>query len=104
MYCWAPDVRQRRWHWLTPGSAIGLAGWLIASVGFRIYLHFFNTYTITYGSLGAVIILLMWFYITGLMLLLGAEINSAIEAASVEVRLRPSPRAPVLDHPVAPAA
>jgi membrane protein len=52
------------------------------------YLHFFNNYTATYGSLGAVIILLTWFYITGLMLLLGAEINSQTEAAAAEKTLQ----------------
>jgi membrane protein len=87
LYYWAPDVKKRRWHWLTPGGAVGIVGWLVASMGFRIYLHFFNTYSVTYGSMGAVIILLMWFYITGLMLLLGAEINSEIEAAAVAERL-----------------
>jgi len=85
LYYWAPDFKHRRWQWLTPGSAIGILGWLAASLGFRLYLHFFNTYTITYGSLGAVIILLMWFYITGLMLLLGAEINSEIVAAAAKI-------------------
>jgi membrane protein len=64
-----------------------MAGWLLASLGLRVYLHFFNNYSVTYGSLGAVIILLTWFYITGLMLLLGAEINSEIEAAAVEAAL-----------------
>jgi membrane protein len=88
LYYWAPDCKARRWHWLTPGGAIGIAGWLLASFGLRIYLHFFNTYTVAYGSLGAVIILLIWFYITGLMLLLGAEINSQIEAAAAERALR----------------
>jgi membrane protein len=88
LYYWAPDCKARRWRWLTPGGTIGIAGWLLASFGLRIYLHFYNTYTVTYGSLGAVIILLMWFYITGLMLLLGAEINSQIEAAAAERTLR----------------
>ena len=87
IYYWAPDVRNRRWHWLTPGCAIGILGWLIASLGLRVYIHFFNNFSITYGSLGAVIILLTWFYITGLMLLLGAEINSEIEAAAAETRM-----------------
>ncbi len=87
IYYWAPDWRKRRWRWITPGAAIGIAGWLITSIGLRIYLHFFNSYAVTYGSLGAVIILLTWFYITGLMLLVGAEINSEIEAAAVEKRL-----------------
>lgn len=88
LYYWAPDCKTRRWHWLTPGGTIGIFGWLLASLGLRVYLHFFNNYTVTYGSLGAVIILLMWFYMTGLMLLVGAEINSQIEAAAAERILR----------------
>jgi membrane protein len=84
VYYWAPDWKGRRWHWLTPGTGIGILGWLLISLGLRIYLHYFNIYTVAYGSLGAVVILLTWFYITGLMLLLGAEINSEIEAAVAE--------------------
>ena len=87
VYYWAPDVKARRWHWLTPGSVIGILGWILASLGLRLYLHYFNSCTLTYGSLGAVIILLMWFYITGLVILLGAEINSEIEAAAAEYAL-----------------
>jgi len=83
IYYWAPDVKARRWNWLSPGGTFGILGWLIASLGLRVYLHFYNSYAITYGSLGAVIILLTWFYITGLMLLVGAEINSEIEAVAV---------------------
>lgn len=80
IYYWAPDLKtQRRWRWLTPGGVFGIVGWLLASLGLRVYLHFFDTYSITYGSLGAVIILLTWFYITGLMLLVGAEVNREIE-------------------------
>jgi membrane protein len=87
IYYWAPDVKTRQWRWLTPGGAIGILGWLLASLGLRVYLHFFNSYSHTYGSLGAVIILLIWFYLSGLMLLLGGEVNSEIEAAATEQRL-----------------
>lgn len=87
VYYWAPDLRKRQWHWITPGAMLGIVGWLLASLGFRSYLHFFDSYSVTYGSLGAVVILLMWFYITGLMLLVGAEFNSELEAAAVEARL-----------------
>ena len=87
VYYWSPDVKVRRWHWLTPGGAIGALGWVLASLGLRIYLHFFDSYSLTYGSLGAVIILLTWFYISGFMLLFGAEVNSEIEAANAEKRL-----------------
>jgi uncharacterized BrkB/YihY/UPF0761 family membrane protein len=78
IYYFGPDVRGA-WHWVTPGAALGVAIWLLASFGFRIYLHFFNSYGATYGSLGAVIILLLWLYITGLAILIGAELNWVIE-------------------------
>jgi membrane protein len=95
IYYYAPDVKNKRWYWLTPGAAIGIAAWLAASIGLRVYLHFFNSYTATYGSLGAVIILLTWFYITGLMLLAGAEINSEIQAAVAEKKLKDAGALPV---------
>ena len=91
IYYWAPDPKYRRFQLVTPGSVFGILGWLVASLGLRIYLHYFNNFTVTYGSLGAVIILLTWFYITGLMILLGAEINSEIEAAAGEMRTANSP-------------
>ncbi len=82
IYYYGPDLHERHWYWVTPGSIFGVTIWIAASGGLRIYLHFFNTYTRTYGSLGAVIILLMWFYVTGLALLIGGEINAAIEQAA----------------------
>ena len=88
IYYFAPDVPRKRWRWFTPGAAMGIVGWFAASAALRVYLHFFNSYTVTYGSLGAVIILLTWFYVTGLMLLIGAEINSEIEAAAAECKLK----------------
>ena len=107
IYYWAPDLRKRQWHWITPGAVLGVIGWLLVSIGFRIYLHYFDTYSVTYGSLGAVIILLMWFYITGLMLLLGAEFNSELEAAAMEAKLRrekaEGKQVPE-EHPLRPAA
>ena len=87
IYYWAPNVKTRCWHWLTPGGAVGITGWLLCSLGLRVYLHYVPSFSLTYGSLGAVIILLTWFYITGLMLLVGAEINSEIEGAAAEIRL-----------------
>jgi len=88
IYYFAPDLRVKRWHWISPGAAIGILGWLGASIGLRVYLHYFDSFSLTYGSLGAVIILLTWFYITGLMLLIGAEINSEIAAAVAEKKLK----------------
>lgn len=88
IYYFAPDVKHKIWRTFTPGAAIGILGWFLASVALRLYLHYFNSYSVTYGSLGAVIILLTWFYITGLMLLLGAEVNSEIESAVAECKLK----------------
>ena len=79
VYYFGPNLEERQWYWVTPGAAVGVAIWLLASLGFRIYLHFFNTYTATYGSLGAVIILLLWLYITGFAILVGGEVNWVIE-------------------------
>jgi membrane protein len=56
--------------------------WLLVSLGLRAYLHFFNSYSATYGSLGALIILMLWFYLTGAAILIGGEINSEIESAA----------------------
>jgi membrane protein len=84
IYYFAPDVEDQHWYWITPGSVVGVLLWAIASVGLRIYLHFFDTYTATYGSLGAVIILMLWFYITGLAMLIGGVINATIEHAAAE--------------------
>ncbi len=79
IYYFAPDLKERRWYWVTPGAVSGVALWLLASVGFRIYLQFFNTYSAMYGSLGAVVILLLWLYITGFAVMIGAEVNWVIE-------------------------
>jgi len=84
IYYFAPNVEERHWYWITPGSVVGVALWLAASAGFRIYLHFFNSYSKTYGSLGAAIILMLWFYVTGLAFLAGGEINAVIEHAAAE--------------------
>ena len=84
VYYMAPDVKQPEWRWLTPGAAISIVLWVVSSLGLRIYLHYFNSYSVTYGSLGAVIVLLTWFYLSGFMLLLGAEINGAVEAIAAE--------------------
>ena len=84
IYYFGPDVDERHWYWITPGSVIGVALWLAASGVLRIYLHFFDSYTKTYGSLGAVIILLLWFYVTGIAFLVGGAANAVIEQAAAE--------------------
>jgi len=82
VYYAGPNLAKHRRHWVTPGSLFGMLLWLASSVGLRIYLHFFNTYSATYGSLGAVMILLVWLYVAGLAFLIGGEINAEIERAA----------------------
>jgi membrane protein len=84
IYYVGPDVKERHWYWITPGSVVGVVVWFAASGALRLYLHFFNTYSKTYGSLGAVIILLLWFYVTGLAFLIGGTVNSVIEHAAAD--------------------
>ena len=84
IYYFAPDLRDQHWKWITPGAVIGITLWLLASFGLKGYLHFFNSYSATYGSLGAVIILMLWLYLTGLAVLIGGEINAEIENAAAE--------------------
>jgi len=79
VYYFAPNLEERKWYWVTPGAVAGVALWLLASVGFRVYLHFFNSYSATYGSLGAAVILMLWLYITGFAVLIGGEVNWVIE-------------------------
>jgi len=82
IYHFGPNLKRRRsWQLLTPGMMFGALGWLAASFGFRMYLHFFNDYSATYGSLGAVMILMIWLYVSGLAYLIGGEINAVIERA-----------------------
>jgi membrane protein len=79
IYYFGPNLEERKWNWVTPGAVTGVALWLVASLGFRLYLHFFNSYSATYGALGAVIILMLWLYITGFAVLIGGELNWIIE-------------------------
>ncbi len=90
VYYFGPDAPQPSWHWVSPGAALGVVLWLLASLGFRLYLHFFNSYSATYGSLGAVMILLLWLYITGFAILIGAELNAVIEAEDRNTALHAS--------------
>jgi membrane protein len=82
IYYWAPDLKDQHWKWVTPGSVVAVILWLLVSFGFRLYLHYFDSYSKTYGSLGAVIVLMLWFYFTGASILIGGEINSDIEDAA----------------------
>jgi membrane protein len=95
LYYLAPDVEQQ-WQWITPGSACAVIGWLLASLGFAFYVNHFGSYNATYGSIGAVIVLLTWMYVTGLFILIGGEINAEIEHAAQDGK---APGEKQLPHP-----
>ena len=79
IYYFGPATKPRKRRWCMFGTLTAVVLWLLVSFGFRLYLHYFDSYSVTYGSLGAVIILMLWFYFTGLAILLGGEINSELE-------------------------
>jgi membrane protein len=81
VYYFAPDAVQD-WVWITPGSIVATLLWVIASLGLKLYIQFFGNYNETYGTLGGFIVLLTWFYVSGLAILIGAEANAEIEHAS----------------------
>ena len=81
VYYFAPNVDQK-WQWVTPGSAVALVVWLAMSAGLRYYVSNFGNYSATYGSIGGVILLMLWLYFSGVVLLLGAEVNAEIEHAA----------------------
>jgi membrane protein len=81
VYYFAPDVDQE-WSWLVPGTVFATTLWLAASLGFRYYVVNVTHYTETYGALGGAMVLLLWFYLSGFVLLLGAVMNAKIEHAA----------------------
>jgi membrane protein len=81
IYYFAPDVDQD-WVWITPGSILATTLWLAGSLGFRAYVVNFGAYNETYGALGGVMVLMLWLYLSGLVIVVGAELNSEIEHAS----------------------
>lgn len=83
VYYFTPDVEQN-WKWISPGSVVVIPLWILISLGFSYYINNFGSYDKTYGSLGAVIVLLLWMYISGFIVLGGAVVNAVIEHSSRE--------------------
>ena len=82
IYYFAPNLHEQNFCWVLPGMIVGVTLWLAGSLGFRLYLLYFNTYNAAYGSMGAVIILMLWCYLTGAAILVGGEVNSEVERAA----------------------
>lgn len=81
VYYFAPDAEQD-WVWITPGSIVATLLWVAVSLGLKLYIAYFGNYNETYGTLAGFIVLLTWFYLSGLAILIGAELNAEIEHAS----------------------
>jgi membrane protein len=79
VYRFAPARQAPRWHWLSPGTIAAALLWLIGSAGFSFYVERVAAYDKTYGALGAVVVLLIWLYLSAYIVLAGAELNSATE-------------------------
>jgi membrane protein len=92
LYRYGPCRRSAKWHWVTVGSVFAAVAWLIASAAFSLYVSHFANYDRIYGSLGAVIILLFWLYISFYIVLLGAEINAELELQTAEDTTTGEPR------------
>lgn len=79
VYYAAPNVEVRRWQYITPGAVFGVLTWILASAAFFVYVSNFATYSATYGAFATVVILLVWLYLTNLVLLFGAELNAVVD-------------------------
>jgi membrane protein len=104
IYRFAPARRHARWRWIVPGALLASVVWLIASIVFSVYLGNFDAYNATFGSLGAVAALLMWFWLSAYAICMGAELNSQLELFTVHDTTIDAPAKPgkrgayVADH------
>jgi membrane protein len=102
LYHAAPNVRHPRFRWLTPGAVLAVVVWLGVSALFGLYVSKFGSYNKTYGSLGAVIIFLVWLWLTNVAVLLGAELNAELERGRQIEAGQPADREPFLPPRSAP--
>ena len=96
LYYSAPNVRQPGFRWVTPGGILAVVVWIIVSVLFGIYAANFGSYNKTYGSLGAIVVFLVWLWLTNVAILLGAELNAETERARQIEKGQPPDREPFL--------
>jgi membrane protein len=97
LYWAAPNVRHPGFRWLSPGGLLAVAAWLIASGAFALYVANFSSYNKTYGALGAVVVFLVWLWISNVAILLGAELNAEVERARQMQAGRPADEEPFVE-------
>jgi membrane protein len=84
LYRFAPDRDDAKWRWVAPGTITAVVIWMLGSIGFTIYADHFGSFGKTYGALGAVVVLMLWLFLTAMAVLVGAEINGEAERQTVE--------------------
>lgn len=92
LYKFGPDRDRPQWRWASPGALLATALWLVASIGFAIYAQNFGSYNKTYGVLGAVVVLMLWLYISAYVVLIGAEVNAEMEHQTTQDTTHGEPR------------
>jgi membrane protein len=80
LYRFAPNVQKQRWKWLLPGSVVAAAIWMAGSILLKLYVRHFSDFGLLYGSLGTLVILMFWFYLSGAAILVGGEMNAILES------------------------
>ena len=90
VYRYAPDRAEPKWQWISWGSVAATALWILGSIGFTTYVSKVGSYDKTYGSLGGVIVLLLWFYLTAYVILAGAVLNAEIERQTTRAKRDPA--------------
>jgi membrane protein len=98
LYWAAPNVKHPGFRWITPGGALAVVGWLIASGAFALYVSNFGSYNKTYGALGGVVVFLVWLWISNVVILLGAEFNAELERErAIEDGMQPPDKEPFVE-------
>ena len=99
---WATPNARQGWRWVSPGGLVALVIWIVASVGFGLYVAHFGSYNKTYGALGAVIIFLVWLWLSNLAILFGAEFDAELERSRAIATGHPADREPYVEMRDAP--
>ena len=97
LYWASPNVKHPKFRWVTPGGVLAVLLWLVASAGFALYVASFGHYNKTYGSLGGVIVFLIWLWISNVVILLGAEFNAELERSREIEAGQPEGKEPFLE-------
>jgi len=97
LYWVAPNVKHPKFSWVSPGGALAVLGWVLASLAFALYVASFGSYNKTYGALAGPIIFLVWLWLSNIMVLFGAELNAELERGRAIAAGHPADREPFVE-------